>query len=252
MTGSGGAGMGGAGMSGRGGSGMGGAPCSPGGAVQFDGVNDYLSVLRQVQDDFTIEGWIKSTATSLTGTRFWQGNGLFYADVMGAGNDFGVSVLGSKIIFGVGDVGMVLSTSNVNTGAWVHVAVVRTRTTGAATVLINGTTEMTMTSTMTASLTAPTMITLGGNTIDQRYFAGVVDELRIWNIARTDVDIRSTMNRLLVGTETGLVGYWRFDETAGTTFADRSPSGNTATASAGNDAGPSAPAHVISDAPLCP
>jgi hypothetical protein len=111
---------------------------------------------------------------------------------------------------------------------------------------------MTMTSTMTNSLTAPTTITFGGNTIDQRYFSGVIDELRIWNIARTEADIRSTMNRLLTGTEANLVGYWRFDETSGTTFADRSPSGNTAVAAAGNDAGPSAPGHVTSDAPLCP
>ncbi len=42
-------------------------------------------------------------------------------------------------------------------------------------------------------------------------FAGLIDEVRIWNIARTEYQIRSDMNRQLKGNETGLIGYWTFD-----------------------------------------
>jgi hypothetical protein len=214
-------------------------------------VNDYLSIMRQVQDDFTIEGWIKTSAPSLTGTRFWEGNGLFYADVRGGANDFGIAILGNRVIFGAGDTAVVQSVSSVNTGLWVHVAVVRTRTTGVMSVLINGVTDATVTSTMTASLTSPPSITIGGNTIDNRYFNGVVDELRIWNVARTETAIRSTMNRLLMGNESGLVGYWRFDE-ASAPFADRSTRANTAVVGGTTDAGTSGPMRTVSDAPVCP
>lgn len=221
-----------------------------GGAAQFDGLDDVLSVARQVQDDFTIEGWIKTSVPSLTGTRFFHGSGLFYADVMGMANDFAVAVLNNRIIFGVGDTTVVQSVSSVNTGQWVHVAVFRVRNTGQVGVLINGTVEATVGSAMTASLTAPVAVTFGGNTVDHRYFNGAIDELRIWNVPRTASDIRATMNRTLTGTEPGLVGYWRFDEPTGTDFSDRSPSHNTAL----SISAVTAPLHVNSDAPIteCP
>ena len=47
-------------------------------------------------------------------------------------------------------------------------------------------------------------------------FAGLIDEVRLWNIARTENQIRSDMNRQLKGDEAGLIGYWKFDaETEG-------------------------------------
>src|SRR5206468_8496818 len=95
-----------------GGDGADGAGPCPGGAVRFDGVNDVLAVPRPVQDDFTIEAWIRTATQSLTGTRFFDGNGLFYADVMGRANDLGVAVVNNHIIFGVADVASVQSTSS--------------------------------------------------------------------------------------------------------------------------------------------
>jgi len=52
------------------------------------------------------------------------------------------------------------------------------------------------------------------------FFNGIIDELRIWKIARSAADIAGTMNHTLVGNETGLTGYWKFDETMGTSAAD--------------------------------
>ena len=43
-------------------------------------------------------------------------------------------------------------------------------------------------------------------------FNGLIDEVRIWNIARTAIEISSDMNRQLNEDEPGLVGYWKFDE----------------------------------------
>ena len=46
----------------------------------------------------------------------------------------------------------------------------------------------------------------------ENYFQGELDEVRIWNIARTPEEIKATMNITLTGDEDGLVGYWNFDD----------------------------------------
>ncbi|MDE0315696.1 MAG: tetratricopeptide repeat protein [Candidatus Poribacteria bacterium] len=42
-------------------------------------------------------------------------------------------------------------------------------------------------------------------------FVGQIDEVRVWNVARTEQQIRADMNTQLNGDEPGLVGYWKFD-----------------------------------------
>ncbi len=49
-------------------------------------------------------------------------------------------------------------------------------------------------------------------TFHSQYFPGMLDEVRIWNLARTHEEIRATMNAPLTGKEPGLVGYWNFDD----------------------------------------
>ena len=44
-----------------------------------------------------------------------------------------------------------------------------------------------------------------------RFARGDIDEVRIWNVARTQTEIQKTMSTSLRGSEPGLVGYWRFD-----------------------------------------
>lgn len=52
------------------------------------------------------------------------------------------------------------------------------------------------------------------------YFDGEVDEVRIWNVARTQTEIRNEMCRKLSGSESGLLGYWRLDDASGTIATD--------------------------------
>ena len=77
------------------------------------------------------------------------------------------------------------------------------------------------------NLTAPLQI--GRESTNWKQFAGALDELRLWNVARTASEIQSAMTTELSGVEPGLVGYWRFNEGVGATVADDSPSAHTAT-----------------------
>ena len=47
------------------------------------------------------------------------------------------------------------------------------------------------------------------------HFKGTIDDVRIWNVARSMDQIRGYMDRSLTGEEPGLVGYWNFDNDNG-------------------------------------
>jgi len=62
------------------------------------------------------------------------------------------------------------------------------------------------------------------------FFNGLLDEVRIWNRVLSQADIQDIMNSPLHGTENGLVGYWRCNESPGTRIAhDSSGNGNDGT-----------------------
>lgn len=92
---------------------------------------------------------------------------------------------------------------------------------------------------------------IGGNGRDPyNKFNGQLDEVRIWNVARSQAEIQATMKRRLTGTETGLMGYYRLDEGAGQVVSDWSPAvrhGILGTSSAAEGADP---AWVLSTAPV--
>ncbi len=52
---------------------------------------------------------------------------------------------------------------------------------------------------------------------------GTIDEVRIWDYARTEDEIRMDMCQKLEGTETGLYAYWRFDRISGEEVRDYGP-----------------------------
>ncbi len=93
-------------------------------------------------------------------------------------------------------------------------------------------------------------MTIGNDANSHRPFNGTIDEVRVWNIARNQSQIQSSMNCPLVGNEQGLVGYWRFDEGSGQIAYDASGNGNNGYLGGSTTADSNDPTWVVSDAPL--
>ena len=53
-----------------------------------------------------------------------------------------------------------------------------------------------------------------------RYFSGHIDEVRLWNITRTESEILSKKDTVLSGDEQGLTAYYSFQENSGTVAND--------------------------------
>jgi hypothetical protein len=57
-------------------------------------------------------------------------------------------------------------------------------------------------------------------------FSGLIDEVLLWNVSRTPSQISNDMNQRVNVEESGLVGYWRFNERDGQVVFDDSPRRN--------------------------
>ncbi|MEM9022946.1 MAG: LamG-like jellyroll fold domain-containing protein, partial [Bacteroidota bacterium] len=106
------------------------------------------------------------------------------------------------------------SVPNYDDGEWHHVAATYSNAEDRGVLYIDGMQEAAITVAGDVKIRATTDdLSIGtGNT--NRFFNGQVDEVRIWNVARTEQDIREFMCAKLSGSETGLVGYWNMDAAA--------------------------------------
>ena len=70
---------------------------------------------------------------------------------------------------------------------------------------------------------------IGGGNSQCPTFDGNIDEMSFWTVALSQTEIQSYMTTSPTGDETGLVGYWNFNEGSGTTISDLSGNDNDGT-----------------------
>jgi gliding motility-associated-like protein len=68
-----------------------------------------------------------------------------------------------------------------------------------------------------------------GATTGNRFFNGDMDELRFWTTTRSQTEIRENMCMIINPVQTGLQGYYRFDNSSGTTLTDLTGNGYNGT-----------------------
>lgn len=191
-------------------------------SLNFDGINDYVSVpngggLNNLQTG-TIELWVKwnGTAQDIGFNNCYgailgrQKNYTFNNQIIGLN---GANPNTAKIIwmpYSGGSETILTSTISPNNN-WIHLAIVYSN--GDHRMYINGVLEDS--SSTTGSIVNDSNIDLSiGAWIDHgvSYANANIDEFRIWNIAKTDLEINANMNKELVGNEIGLITYFNFNQ----------------------------------------
>jgi hypothetical protein len=224
---------------------------SLGAALEFDGVNDYVTFGPNLNaSSFTLEAWVKRDAggvTMTTGTDGLDGisgRPLAYPIVtkgMGEG-DGPPANINMNYFLGITSTGVVgadfednsggvnhpaWGSTQVLIGGWHHIAAAYNGScwalyldgnletlNGAVTACPNATPEFS--SIQHAGLAAGIGST---GQLSTGFFAGTIDEARIWNVARSLAEIRSTINSE-PSSGTGLIGRWGMNEGSGTTIVD--------------------------------
>jgi hypothetical protein len=121
----------------------------------------------------------------------------------------------------------VYSTGTVPQNTWTHVAI--TLNAGRLTFYINGVASGTASVATASQDTQPMNIGRQQPTFCAcNHFNGTMDELRIWNLARTPSQIQAYLNSVPTNS-TGLVAYYKFDEATGNTTSNATSYGNNGT-----------------------
>ncbi len=198
--------------------------------LSFNGVSDYVSVpdsaTTSITGDLTISAWVNVPDRAnyyMIATKVVD-NGANLNTY-----EFRISPNGKLELLGY-DINFENRTSTdiVPTGQWVHVAV--TRTTAACNFYINGVNGGTTDGFVaTNTTTNPLLI---GKRIDGYYFKGSMDEVRIYSKVLSQAEVTAQYNGgngICIGTETGLVAGYHFNEGIGGATYDISGNSNHGT-----------------------
>ena len=176
---------------------------------EFNGQNSYVDLERVVQDDFTLMAWINTDQPGVQlGAQGYQGSGIIWSDISGVANDFILAALGTKLSFFCGSPDLsVNSDQDITTGEWVHVAA--TRIMGQKiSIYINGKHEKTIDHANKNPLSAQPRIHIGGNTLDSRYYTGLMDEVKIFDAALTEEEVEQAQTPASVDARWKLATTW--------------------------------------------
>ncbi len=188
-----------------------------GNCIHFYGDNDYIVVNNESLFDFTsgnltIEAWIKADGlnnmyngivtkgdTSWRLQRYSTSNTLQFA----AGN---------------GSTNNIIGTVNINDNQWHHIAAVKDGT--QLRLYVDGVLDVAGTCAGTIPVNDFPVIIGANCEILDRSWNGFIDDVRIWQSARTLEEIRLNMHHPITETNADLVSYWKFDEESGNTCYD--------------------------------
>lgn len=190
--------------------------------LHFDGVNDYIR-FGDVNDlgtsDFTIEAWVYLDGNGSNGSKIIN-KGLTTAGTpSNAGYGLRVHYGTSDLVqFSVGSsAGTVTTVSTVISGfngSWHHIAGVRQGTTLSLYIdcqLINTATTSSVYNVNTSVPFAIGALVRNASSIDE-YTEGKIDEVRIWNVARSHGDICKYSQEYFCSIPNGLLAYYHMNE----------------------------------------
>ncbi|MEQ8714919.1 MAG: LamG-like jellyroll fold domain-containing protein [Cyclobacteriaceae bacterium] len=192
-----------------------------GNALDFDGTEDYVVIpdaaVFDVSTTFSVEAWVYLDAYNPTGSIVfdkWQSGSeekVLYITSTGT-----VAV---RFFYNISEALDVVTTTTVATSTWTHIAA--TFDSGTGTIYINGVEEASGTlAGDPADAGGPVYIGGSASRPSPLYHDGLIDELRVWSDVRTQEELLENINSTIDPTSTGLIAYYRFDQSTGTSLPD--------------------------------
>lgn len=184
----------------------------PGYCLEFDGTNDYARGynLPTSFSAITLETWVKHTGLGATNQRYITISSESAVLRFNGGTQLHFYVKQSNATLAD-----VVVDDLISIGEWTHVAGTYDGTT--LKLYVNGREA--------ASAVAP-VGGFGSNdgafdlSSDSETMYGFLDDIRVWNLVRSETQIRLNMHNELTGSESGLIAYWKLDEGSGGTVYD--------------------------------
>ncbi len=185
---------------------------APGRGLSLDGVNDYIDVQEDASltlGSFTLEAWINTSGGS--------GFDRIITKPSGGDQNYSLTLVDGKahVRFDGGGGVQAESAFTVNDGQWHHLAGVYDQSADLLSIYVDGSLAAATDTTGHSPISSGSeglQIGRFSQTYGQ-YFDGQIDDVRIWNQARSADDIVNNMNDRLAGDESGLVAYYSFDQT---------------------------------------
>ncbi|GAB4532484.1 MAG: hypothetical protein Tsb0014_16970 [Pleurocapsa sp.] len=197
-------------------------------ALSFDGMDDSVSIPHQNNLDFglnsfTVEAYVYKEPTTINDWRNIVAKkstgGVAEGWVLRFNNDRKAAWF---LADGTNRVDLA-STTSLNDGQWYHLAGVVDRVHNEARLYVNGVLHDTQSLANLGSLSsgANANLILGSwmNEINPDLWEGKIDEVRIWNTARSQTQIQNNASQELTGNETGLTAYYNFNDGTATDLA---------------------------------
>ena len=217
-------------------------------ALDFDGSNDYVKINNSsdintggaIHTQKTIEAWFKvddKNITSRKQTIYEQGGTVRGLNIYVYGGNLYVGGWNEPNGESDWDPGTWLSTNSIQSNTWHHVALTlnggNSVTNNAFKGYLDGTQFGTGEGSKLWNHGGDVSIARNrdtkfhsGDYNSSRYFAGMIDEVRLWNVERTASQIAAKKDTILAGNESGLTAYYNFQENTGTTANDTQTQSN--------------------------
>lgn len=192
-------------------------------ALDFGGSGDVATIPHQtylnLQGNFTLEADLYVATGNDAQLFFKRGNG---------NNGYALTINSGNVEMVLLGIGTIISTPYTGFDKWTHVAVSYDGTTYR--LYIDGSLVTSNTGGSPNITSEPIRIAAftdnNGNLIG--YSTQRQDEVRIWDVERSQSEISGSIGTQLSGNESGLIGYYQFDEGAGTTLIDETTNNNDA------------------------
>ncbi|ABZ82764.1 multidomain protein with s-layer homology region, ig motif, i-set domain, pkd domain [Heliomicrobium modesticaldum Ice1] len=198
--------------------------------LQLDGVDDYVAVSGLgTYPAITIESWIRIDSFSdgfnvIMNGNNWEIPGLLHSQFLkGNPTQLEIAVYGSPTPYVRFDYDF-----NQIVGRWTHIAVTINKATGNYKLYVDGVYKETKYRNLAnipgINVSSFSLGAWNNSGTMQRFSRGIFSDFRLWSVERSEAELAANMaNGSLTGNESGLIGYWKFNEGNGTVVADSGP-----------------------------